>query len=181
MTTEIYPPVHLQRIWGHESHQHPNPELYVRKRIAAWCVEQVASQRGAPSDREILDCRSWSPHGPTFDSDLVSFGRQLLTRYGCRPSPAPDSIQQRAVADVLDERVRQDARWGEQNHATFVYLAILVEEVGELAQAELHRIFGGPGGTKEHVREEAVQTAAVALAIIECLDRGLQPGDQGAT
>lgn len=75
-----------------------------------------------------------------------------------------------AVDDVLAERARQDARWGEQNHDPFTYLAILVEEVGEMAQAALHARFGGPAAVK--LREEAIHTAAVALAIVECLDRG---------
>lgn len=73
--------------------------------------------------------------------------------------------------DVAQERVRQDAKWGEQNHDPFAYLAILMEEVGELAQAALHARFGGPGGSPAHLREEAVQCAAVAVAIVECLDR----------
>lgn len=80
------------------------------------------------------------------------------------------SEAQDALRDVLAERVRQNKRWGEQNHDPFTYLAILVEEVGELAQAALHSRFGGPAAAG--LREEAVQVAAVALAIVECLDRG---------
>jgi NTP pyrophosphatase (non-canonical NTP hydrolase) len=76
----------------------------------------------------------------------------------------------KALADVIAERGRQDAKWGEQNHDPFTYLTVLMEEVGELAQAALHTKFGGPAA--KGLREEAVQTAAVALAIIECLDRG---------
>jgi NTP pyrophosphatase (non-canonical NTP hydrolase) len=78
----------------------------------------------------------------------------------------------RAVSDVIAERVRQDQKWGEQNHAPFTYLTILMEEVGELAQAALQTKFGGKHGGLDHMREEAIQTAAVALAIVECLDRG---------
>lgn len=76
----------------------------------------------------------------------------------------------RALDDVLEERQRQEDKWGEQNHDPFTYLAILTEEVGELAQASLHLRFGGPEALG--VRMEAVQCAAVALAIVECLDRG---------
>jgi NTP pyrophosphatase (non-canonical NTP hydrolase) len=75
----------------------------------------------------------------------------------------------KAVDSVLAERARQDAKWGEQNHDPFTYLTILVEEVGEFAQAALHHQFGGPAA--DNMREEAVHVAAVALAIIECLDR----------
>lgn len=75
-----------------------------------------------------------------------------------------------AVQDVIAERLRQDEKWGEQNHDPFIYLTILIEEVGELAQAVLHGRFGGPAANK--LRDEAVHVAAVALAIVECLDRG---------
>lgn len=72
--------------------------------------------------------------------------------------------------DVVQERLRQDAKWGEQNHDPFTWLTILVEEVGEVAQCALHSRFGGPEAA--NMRTEAVQVAAVALAIIQCLDRG---------
>lgn len=75
-----------------------------------------------------------------------------------------------ALTSVLQERKRQEAKWGEQNHDPFTYLAVLSEEVGELAQAALHTRFGGPAAAG--LRDEAVHTAAVALAIVECLDRG---------
>jgi NTP pyrophosphatase (non-canonical NTP hydrolase) len=82
-------------------------------------------------------------------------------------SEAPCSV---ALVDVLEERRRQDEKWGEQNHDPFAYLTVLGEEYGELCQCALHDRFGGPAA--EHIREEAVQVAAVALAIVECLDRG---------
>lgn len=78
----------------------------------------------------------------------------------------------KANIDVLGERVRQDAKWGEQNHDPFAWIAILVEEVGEFAQAALE--CGGlqrAGPAIGRMREEAVQVAAVALAIVECIDR----------
>lgn len=73
-------------------------------------------------------------------------------------------------SDVFAERARQEAKWGEQNHDPITYLAILTEEVGELAQAALHARFGGPEAG--NMRAEAVQVAAVAVAIVECLERG---------
>jgi NTP pyrophosphatase (non-canonical NTP hydrolase) len=81
-------------------------------------------------------------------------------------------FQSPAIRDALAERERQEAKWGEQNHDPALYLTILMEEVGELAQAALHTRYGGRAGGVEHMREEAVQVAAVALAIVECLDRG---------
>ena len=51
-----------------------------------------------------------------------------------RLTSLPDRDWQ-AVLDVVAERDRQDAKWGEQNHNPPVWLAILTEEVGELATA----------------------------------------------
>ena len=76
-----------------------------------------------------------------------------------------------AVSDIVAERRRQDAKWGEQNHDPFTYLAVLTEEVGELAQAALQCKFGGPHGNRGEMYKEAVQVAAVAMAIVECLIR----------
>lgn len=74
-----------------------------------------------------------------------------------------------ALAEVQRERIRQDEKWGEQNHNDYRWLAIATEELGEAAQAMLHDEFGGDhAGT---LREELVQTAAVIFAWIECIDR----------
>jgi len=78
---------------------------------------------------------------------------------------------------VLSERARQDAKWGQQDHDPITYLAVLTEEVGELAQAALHARFGGPAA--DGLRMEAIHVAAVALAIVECLDRGLWTWPKG--
>lgn len=77
----------------------------------------------------------------------------------------------KALDSILAERKRQDQKWGEQNHNPYIYLAILVEEVGELAEAILQTQFGGPKGGWKNVRKEAAHCAAVGLAVIECLDR----------
>jgi hypothetical protein len=84
--------------------------------------------------------------------------------------PTPQTEQ--AVQDVITERYRQEKKWGEQNHDPFFYLTVLGEEYGESCQAALdaHNACRDPAKL-EHLRSELVQTAAVALAIIECLDR----------
>lgn len=61
---------------------------------------------------------------------------------------------------IQAERRRQDEKFGVQDHSPEKWLAILVEEVGEVAQAILQ-------GTVEDYREEVVQVAAVAVAILE--------------
>ena len=83
----------------------------------------------------------------------------------------PPNIGRKAVLDVLQERNRQDRMWGEQNHDPFTYLTILLEEVGEFSEEALTLRFHPTNGSLEDLRTEAVQVAAVALAIVECLDR----------
>lgn len=78
-----------------------------------------------------------------------------------------------AARSIDEERDRQDAKWGVQNHTPEWWLAILMEEVGELAQAILETHFdnGTDLGGTANIRKEAVQCAAVAMAMIECIDR----------
>jgi NTP pyrophosphatase (non-canonical NTP hydrolase) len=72
--------------------------------------------------------------------------------------------------DIDLERRRQDAKWGaDRNHDAYRWLAILSEEHGEVARAILEAEFGD--GTVRHLRQELVQVAAVAVAIIDCIDR----------
>lgn len=77
--------------------------------------------------------------------------------------------------EVYDERVKQDARFGEQNHHPFKWLSILTEEVGETAMAA-----NDADAEKDPIsakvlwaeyREELVQVAAVAVAMLESFDR----------
>lgn len=76
-----------------------------------------------------------------------------------------------SVNSVLAERERQDAKWGEQNHDDYIWLAILMEEVGEASQETLVEKFGAAANGHGNLREEVVHIAAVALAWIECIDR----------
>lgn len=74
------------------------------------------------------------------------------------------------VNAVVAERERQDAKWGPQDHPLPVWMAILMEEVGELSECVLHAQFGGHAA--ENLRKEAVQVAAVALALVQAFDEG---------
>lgn len=74
-----------------------------------------------------------------------------------------------ALRAIIQERERQDEKWGEQNHDDYRWLAILVEEVGELSQCALHDEFGGHAAGK--LRQELIQVAAVAVSWLECLNR----------
>jgi len=84
-----------------------------------------------------------------------------------------------AARSIDQERARQDEMWGVQNHPPEWWLVILMEEVGELAQAivETHFDNGSDLGGVANIRKEAVQCAAVAMAMIECIDRT----DKGST
>jgi len=76
----------------------------------------------------------------------------------------------KAISSVVDEMCAQDVKWGaDRDQHPFVWMTILTEEVGEAAQASLHREFGG--NAAEGLRNELVQIAAVALQFIEQLDR----------
>ena len=80
-----------------------------------------------------------------------------------------------ALIDVLEERARQDAKWGVQNHDLRDWRLILGEEMGEFDQALLEGVVFDNGRrdafTPRKIRYELVQVAAVALAMIECVDR----------
>ena len=78
--------------------------------------------------------------------------------------------------DVILERRRQDEKWGVQNHHPLIWANVLGEEAGEFTKAAMHYTFGGPDS--EGLRAEAVQVAAVAIAIIETCDRNLWYSDE---
>ena len=74
----------------------------------------------------------------------------------------------RALNEVGWEREMQFVKWGDQNLNNYQWLAVLTEEVGELAQAALHDEFGGKAaGT---LRDELIQVAAVAVQWLEMLE-----------
>lgn len=70
--------------------------------------------------------------------------------------------------DIHEERERQDAKWGDaidRDLALTTWLTVLVEEVGEAAEA----ILKGPRRSqgRGQLRAELIQVAAVAVAMIE--------------
>ena len=97
---------------------------------------------------------------PSFSPSAAAFKAKI--------EPCPCALQA-AVAAVLRERKRQNEKWGVQNHDPVTWSAILSEECGEFAEAALHVKFGGPAAIG--LRDEAIHCAAVAVQIIECIDR----------
>lgn len=71
--------------------------------------------------------------------------------------------------DIVDERNRQDARFGQQDHDDLTWGSLLAEELGEVHKAVNDYMF--KGAPHREVREELVQVAAVAVAWIEAIDR----------
>jgi len=74
------------------------------------------------------------------------------------------------MVDIAAEREFQNSQHGEsnKNNTDGDWLAILTEEIGEVAQALLHNKFGGThAGT---LRDELVQVAAVAVQWLEHID-----------
>ena len=72
---------------------------------------------------------------------------------------------ERVFDEIRTERKKQFEKWGDQKHNDFVWLAILTEEVGELAETILHDQFGGYAAGK--AKEELLHIAAVAVQWLE--------------
>lgn len=45
-----------------------------------------------------------------------------------------DPWNESIISDIINERIRQDEKWGPQHHTPGEWLAILMEEVGEVAE-----------------------------------------------
>ncbi len=67
---------------------------------------------------------------------------------------------------VHEERERQIVKWGEQHHSHLEWLAILVEEVGEVAKASVKLLIDYED-TKQEILTEVIHCAAVCMAWLE--------------
>jgi NTP pyrophosphatase (non-canonical NTP hydrolase) len=83
----------------------------------------------------------------------------------------------KVCGEVMDERRRQDAKWGKSSDRPAPPLSVLVEEVGEVANAMLTLSSAEEGGLRivNELRTELIQVAAVAVAMVEAIDRGDVP------
>lgn len=77
--------------------------------------------------------------------------------------------QANALREVVAERERQDKKWHVQNWTVLEWIPILLEEFGELGQ-EVNRHYYGNKGLADY-KAELIQVVAVALAMLECLER----------
>lgn len=93
------------------------------------------------------------------------------------------------LEEIKQERVKQNFKWGVQDHLPIEWIAILTEEVGEAAKEALDHHFKNPYKDGREVfeaneitqecrmrdyRKEMIQVAAVAVQMIECLDRNYE-------
>ena len=79
------------------------------------------------------------------------------------------------LLEVLEERKRQEAMHGATNAQNTIveWHAILAEEYGEFSREAVEDHFARKSGRvrdRANLRAEALQVAAVAVAIVECLD-----------
>ena len=83
-----------------------------------------------------------------------------------------DEERRRAVAYGIEaERIRQNKKWGLQDHGPYRWLAILAEEVGEVA-ADINRAYEDDELLDEpRLAYEITQVAAVAAAWVENIMR----------
>jgi hypothetical protein len=132
---------------------------------------------GNCSNYERLNPSNYTPAQPAPQPPIpatTTDAAMLGVRFGTeRGEPTGSTF---AIESIRTERIAQDLKWGEQNHSMEWWLAILMEEVGELAQAVLETHFDKNAehltkGGIVNIRKEAVQCAAVAMAMIECIDR----------
>jgi len=72
-------------------------------------------------------------------------------------------------ASINEEREKQDAKFGVQEHGDLYWAAILMEEVGEVAQAIIQE------RSYEEVEKEILHVAAVAVSWAECHLRNTGP------
>lgn len=79
--------------------------------------------------------------------------------------------QEKILDEVRQERQRQYEKWGQQNHQPPFWLMILGEEVGEANRAALEK-------DVDNYRKELIQIAAVAVSMVECLDRNTQKSSE---
>lgn len=85
---------------------------------------------------------------------------------------------QKVLASIATERERQDKKWGQQDHDPLEWYAILGEEFGEIGKALCERAAELRSGydivaslKADQARDELIQLAAVAVAMLESLER----------
>ncbi len=101
-------------------------------------------------------------------------------------APVKNEAEGRAFQETINERRRQDRKWGEQDHSFVEWISILAEEFGEASRAANHAYFmiqkeeydfDAVQNWIKNYRQELIETAAVCIAAVENLDREQFNGD----
>lgn len=85
-------------------------------------------------------------------------------------------MQKKIIDMVLEERNRQDTKWGEQNHIAPVWGMIIGEEYGEMCQAINEFGFNPTPKTEKQIYTEAIHTMASCMAMLESIERQRNTG-----
>lgn len=75
-----------------------------------------------------------------------------------------DNTFYKAMATIRKEREKQIKKFGIQNHFTYEWLAILMEEIGEMSKEILNN-------NQENYLKELIQVSAVSVAMLEHIYR----------
>ncbi len=75
------------------------------------------------------------------------------------------------LQQIKAERQRQDEKWGEQNHHPSFWVSIMGEEFGEMCKSLNEYMSEHDANHFDDMKAEAIQVAAVAVAMLECFDR----------
>lgn len=79
-----------------------------------------------------------------------------------------DNVQTEVLKNIVEERIRQDKKWGIQSHNFDRWFSILGEEFGEIAK-EINK---NPNNLyNEDLIYDLTQVAAVCVAWLEYLER----------
>lgn len=82
-------------------------------------------------------------------------------------NPLATELMIKVNADVIQERLNQNIKWGHQRHSNGDWLKILIEEVGEVAQAMQTEKGWGKESDAQDLYKELIHTSAVASAMAE--------------
>src|SRR5436190_23889669 len=84
--------------------------------------------------------------------------------------------QEDVIGDVIEERERQDAMFGEQNHHPAYWIALLGKQMGQLGDKIVAREWSADRTRgNDNMREEAGQLAAVVVAFVDAVAGGEVP------
>jgi hypothetical protein len=137
--------------------------------MALW-REAIPPAPEPPTDEKLLSMRSWSSHGPTFDSDLVDFGRRC---YDLAKQPVSTPYKLPEPMAPTDEELLEAA----SNALGYVHVRVDSKELeanGEELIAYARAVLAGWG---RPVTPPAPETLAGALAARPLLEKVARMAD----